>query len=129
MATRQLPHEIRLEIDSLTVSASPMVVSASVVGMSATENRSRDDLGDSEAHAVDRDRALRHEVAQETLGRPHPQAPAVPVVIYPDDLADRVDVSLDEVPVQRIAKPQRQLEVDPCPRADLAESGSTTCLF
>ena len=75
-------------------SFTPRVVTASVCGMTATANPSPSTLGDGQAHAVDRDRALLDDVAR--------AAPAAP------STATRVEPSGERFAVRRLARPRRR---------------------
>ena len=76
--------------------------------------------GDGERDAVDGDRALLDAVAQDLRGRPRPSTTPSPSDSTAD-AADAVDVALDEVAAERLARAQRGLEVDLVPGGEPAE--------
>ena len=61
--------------------------------------------GDREAHTVDGDRALLDGVAKHVRRRVDPDAAAVALVLDAADDADTVDVPLDVVAAERLARP------------------------
>src|SRR5262249_46685438 len=80
--------------------------------------------GHGEAHAGDRDRTLLHQEAAKRGGSADAHAGAVALRLAGDDLADAVDVALDDVAAERLAGAQRVLEVDAAARAEPAERGA-----
>src|SRR3954470_8530795 len=82
------------------------------------------DAGDREAHPVDRDRALLDRVAQHLRRRLHRQHAREAVLAHRGDDADPVDVALDDVTTEAVARAQCQLEVDAGPRLELAQRGA-----
>src|SRR4051812_14785250 len=74
---------------------------------------------DGEAAAVDGDRPLLHDVAEQVLGHAHPQVGG-----GLHDLADGVDVTLHDVAAQPVGGPHGPLEVDSVTGAQIAEVGS-----
>ena len=72
-----------------------------------------------EADAVDRDRALLDDVAQQVARHPDPE-----VGDGLDDVADAVDVALHDVAAEAVLRPDRPFEVDPVPRLAVAEGGA-----
>ena len=116
---------VHLEVDPVALDrASPSVVRSSVSGISDTSNQSGVERGDRQADAVDGDRAVLDDVA--LRARPGPR-PARGGRSRPRStrahLADAVDVALDDVAAERLAGPQRGLEVDRGRRLELAERG------
>ena len=97
----------------------PRVVTAAVCGMTATVKPSSSGVDDGEADAVDGDRALLDDVAQQ-LGR-HAD---LQVGRRVDDLADGVDVALHEVAAEAVLEADRPLEVDRVARRQVAEVGA-----
>ena len=72
-----------------------------------------EDLGRGQAHSVDGDGALGHHLVHEPPRWTDPDpAAAGGVLVDGGDLADRVGVSLDQMPVQGVTDPKRQFEVD-----------------
>src|SRR3954449_10146413 len=69
------------------------------------------DAGDREAHPVDGDRALLDRVAQHLRRRLDRDHAGEPLLADRRDDAEPVDVPLDDVPAQAVARPQRELEV------------------
>ena len=98
--------------------AAPRFVRSSVSGISDTANAVVVDRGDGQRDAVDRDRALLDDVAQQLRaarrssrrGRSRPRATRATV-------ADAVDVALHDVAAEAVGRAQRQLEVDRVARA------------
>src|SRR5688572_19925161 len=110
-----LPGEQSLDVLGRDVDLEVHTVARALVPEGGDLRRVRDDrdgevvvarLDDGEADAVDGDRALLHHVAEELAIRAHAQVGG-----SVDDLADRVDVPLDEVAAQAIAQADRALEV------------------
>ena len=103
--------------------SSPSVVAASVCGTSATAKPAVVERGDGEARAVDGDRALLDHVAEDLVGRVDPDAPCRrPPASTRRTRADAVDVPLDVVPAERLAGPQRGLDVDASTRREAARA-------
>ena len=96
-------------------SSSPSVVAARVCGTSATAKPAVVERGDREARAVDRDRALLDHVAEELGRRVDPDARPSPSRLDARTAPTAVDVALDVVAAERLAGPQRRLEVDARP--------------
>ena len=93
--------------------ASPSVVRSSVSGISETSNALVVERRDREADAGDGDRAVLDQVALEAVGNADPD-PAREAVLARTERTSptRVDVALDDVAAERLAGPQRRLEVD-----------------
>ena len=92
--------------------------------MSATAKPSVVERGDREARPVDGDRALLDDVAEELGRRVEPDAAAVALGLDAADGADAVDVPLDVVAAERLAGPERRLDVDARARREAAERGA-----
>ena len=104
-------------------SASPRVVRSSVSGISETSTPSSPSAGDREADAVEGDRAVLDHVAEQLVAERDRDPAGEAVLGDADDLADAVDVALDDVAAERVAGPQRRLEVDRRARLEVAERG------
>src|SRR5215207_3756875 len=76
---------------------------------------------DGEADAANRDRAVLDQVALEPVGDGDAQPPRKAVLAHREQLADAVDVALDDVPAERLAGAQGRLEVDPRAGGELTE--------
>src|SRR5882672_1215699 len=78
---------------------------------------------DREAHAVDCDRALLRHVARERLRQLDTEHRRAARGLELHDLADAVDVTLNEVAVERLPELERRLEVDARAGAEPAQRG------
>ena len=109
-----LGDQVRLEVDRRAGWQPPSVVTASVCGMSVTEKPRAADRVDGQADAVDGDRSLgRQRTAPTSGGAAISQLERVAHrAAAPRPVPDAVDVARDQVAAQRIAHPQRALEVD-----------------
>ena len=76
---------------------------------------------DGQGDAFDRDRALLDAIAKELLGRLDRQPHAVALGLERADPADAVDMALDVVSAERLARPERGLEIDGGARDEPAE--------
>ena len=79
------------------------------------------DSRNGKGHALDRDRALLDDVAQQLGRRGDPDDPGEALLAHRVDLAGAVDVALDDVAAEPVAGAQRQLEVDRVARPERAE--------
>ena len=102
-------------------SRSESVVAVSVCGTSATRECVSRELGDRQRHAVHGDRALLDAVAQDLVGRLDEDAEALALGFDRLDAPHRVDVSLDVVPPELLARSNRRLDVHARRRARGAE--------
>ena len=105
-------------------SSSPSVVAASVCGISATAKPGVVERRDGEARPLDGDRALLDGVAEDLRRRVDPDAATVALVLDAADDADAVDVPLDVVAAERLARTERRLDVDARARGEAAERGA-----
>jgi hypothetical protein len=78
-------------------------------------------LGDSQAHPVDRDRALRHQILEHPLGRPDPDAPPRGLLGNAGHLAYRIHVALNQGALEGLARRDRKLEVQAGARLEVVE--------
>ena len=79
---------------------------------------------DRQARALDGDGALLDHVPHQLGRRVDPDPPAVSLRLDGPDLADAVDVTLDVVAAERLAGPERGLDVDPRPRLEGLQRGA-----
>ena len=91
-------------------------------GSATPRTPSSSTAGDRQRHAVDGDRALLDDVAQQLAGRAMRTTRAKPSSASRRDAADAVDVALDDVAAEPVAGAQRQLEVHLRPRRRAAPS-------
>ena len=89
------------------------MVRSRVSGISETSSQSVAELGDGEADAGQRHRALVDHVAGELGREADAKAPREAVLGDREHGGDAVDVALDDVAAEAVAGPHRQLEVDP----------------
>src|SRR3954447_3404418 len=82
------------------------------------------EVGDGQRDAVDGDRALLDDVAQQRGLGVDGHDPREPLVAHLADHAEAVDVALDDVAAQAVGRPQRQLEVDGAVGLERAEGGA-----
>src|SRR6185312_13239546 len=81
------------------------------------------ELGDGEADAGQRDRALVDHVAGELGREGDAEAAGEAVLAGREDRGDAVDVALDDVAAEPLAGPHRQLEVDARAGTEAAQGG------
>ena len=86
----------------------PRVVTSAVCGMTATVKPSSSDVDDGEADAVDGDRALLDDVAEQVARASRTRRSGAGSTISPT----RVDVALHEVAAEAVGEADRALEVD-----------------
>ncbi len=88
---------------------------------------SRDGLaihrGDGQGHAVEADRSLLNAVAGKVRRHPEAQVRTVPVRLEAEDLADAVDMALDEVTAESGGRQKGSLEVYLCSGSQAPEPG------
>src|ERR1700722_401975 len=107
MPTHQLAHKVRLEIHPSTrCRRRQRRLGESCRYQSHRETVPRH-LGDGEAYALKRDGALCYQIVQKAGGWSHPEASTDTVVVHSQHLAHRIDVPLDEVPVERVSEVER----------------------
>jgi hypothetical protein len=82
------------------------------------------DGGDGQARAVDRDRALLDDVAEDVGRGVDPHAPPITLGLAAADAADAVDVPLDEVAAQGLTRAEGSLEVDAVAALESRERGA-----
>ena len=105
--------------------SAPSVVCPSVCGISMISKARGVERGHGQAHAVHRHRPLRNEEpGQRGILPLDPEARRLSVPREGRHGADAVDVPLNEMATQEAAEPQRPLEVDSIPGAELAERGA-----
>ena len=92
--------------------SSPRFVRSRVSGISETSTQSSPSSAIGEADPAERDRALVDRVAQQLGGEGDADAAGEAVLLDRDDLADAVDVALDDVAAEPVGGLHRQLQVD-----------------
>ena len=105
------------------------VVRSSVSGMSETSKPSSVRRGDRQADSVHRDRPCSTTSGGARAGQHHAQPPREPVLARIRDLGPAVDVALDEVAAERIAGPERRLEVHRSPALERSPSVVTSSVW
>ena len=78
---------------------------------------------DGEAHAIDRDGALRGQVTRETCGRRDRQSLRARLALHAGDAGHAIDVSGHQVPAERIAGAQCRLEIHAGAGREVTERG------